>query len=255
MSLHAALILMSPDITSEPKVMFRKGESSLKITLVPSAASTASPKPINNTQKNVLKVEDKKLKGPMPLQKPEPVTVTKPVNKREKHVLRMEEKTLDSPKPVKNPKIPIEKQVKVEDDIVRKTKETAYSTQYFKSETKIKDQQRQKQKMTTDNSKEIIADVKAKGVTTGAMVENVFKPSYPSRCKRQGHEGSTLLEVTILSNGKRGNIEIIQSAGCESLDKAAINALKKAKYIPAKRIGVPFTAKKKIVFNFKLEDS
>jgi protein TonB len=86
------------------------------------------------------------------------------------------------------------------------------------------------------------------------VVTNVFKPSYPSRCKRQGHEGTTVLEVTILSKGKCGNIEIIKSAGCESLDKAAIKALKRAKYIPAKRLGVPFTTTKKIAFNFKLED-
>ncbi len=60
--------------------------------------------------------------------------------------------------------------------------------------------------------------------------------------------------MTILSNGKRGNIDIIKSAGCESLDKVAIKALKGAKYIPVKRLGVSFTAKKKIAFNFKLED-
>lgn len=252
MSLHAALFLMSPHITSEPEVIFRKGESSLKIKLVPSEASTSSPKPIHNSQK---KMEEKPLKEPTPLQKPEPVAVTKPVNEREKCVSRKEEKTIDNPQPVEKPENSIEEQVKIEDDIVQKPKEIAYNTQYFKPESKIKDQQRKKQKMTTDNSKEIIADVKAKGVTTGAMVKNVFKPSYPSRCKREGHEGSTLLEVTILSNGKRGKIEIIKSAGCKSLDKAAIKALKKAKYIPAKRIGVPFTAKKKLVFHFKLQDS
>jgi len=222
LSLHAAVVMMMPEVTSEPKVIFRKGESSLKMNLVPSVASTASIKSIN-TQKNIQKVEEKKI---------------------------------DNPQPVKKPQIIEKGQIKVEEKIVQETKEITYSAEYFKTQNEIKTKQPQIQKnnTATQNSKEIIADVKVKGVTMGAMVKNVFKPSYPSSCKRLGHEGATVLKVTILSKGKCDSIEIIKSAGCESLDKAAIKALKKAKYIPAKRLGVPFTTTKKIAFNFKLED-
>ncbi|MBT6049746.1 MAG: energy transducer TonB [Candidatus Scalindua sp.] len=222
LSLHAAVVMMMPEVTSEPKVIFRKGESSLKMNLVPSVASTASIKSIN-TQKNVQKVEEKKI---------------------------------DNPQPVKKPQIIEKGQIKVEEKIVQETKEITYSAEYFKTQNEIKTKQPQIQKnnTATQDSKEIIADVKVKGVTMGAMVKNVFKPSYPSSCKRLGHEGATVLKVTILSKGKCGSIEIIKSAGCESLDKAAIKALKKAKYIPAKRLGIPFTTTKKLAFNFKLED-
>jgi protein TonB len=222
LSLHAAVVMMMPEVTSEPKVIFRKGESSLKMNLVPSVASTASIKSIN-TQKNIQKVEEKKI---------------------------------DNPQPVKKPQIIEKGQIKVEEKIVQETKEITYSAEYFKTQNEIKTKQPQIQKnnTATQNSKEIIADVKVKGVTMGAMVKNVFKPSYPSSCKRLGHEGATVLKVTILSKGKCGSIEIIKSAGCESLDKAAIKALKKAKYIPAKRLGIPFTTTKKLAFNFKLED-
>jgi len=222
LSLHAAVVMMMPEVTSEPKVIFRKGESSLKMNLVPSVASTASIKSIN-TQKNVQKVEEKKN---------------------------------DNPQPVKKPQIIEKGQIKVEEKIVQETKEITYSAEYFKTQNEIKTKQPQIQKnnTATQDSKEIIADVKVKGVTMGAMVKNVFKPSYPSSCKRLGHEGATVLKVTILSKGKCGSIEIIKSAGCESLDKAAIKALKKAKYIPAKRLGIPFTTTKKLAFNFKLED-
>ena len=224
LSLHAAVVMMMPEVTSEPKVIFRKGESSLKMNLVPSVASTASIKSIN-TQKNVQKVEEKKN---------------------------------DNPQPVKKPQIIEKEQVKVEEEVKKENeeKEITYGAEYFKTQKEINTKQPQKQKSNTatQNSKEIIADVKVKGVTMGAMVKNVFKPSYPSSCKRLGHEGATVLKVTILSKGKCGSIEIIKSAGCESLDKAAIKALKKAKYIPAKRLGVPFTTTKKLAFNFKLED-
>ena len=224
LSLHAAVVMMMPEVTSEPKVIFRKGESSLKMNLVPSVASTASIKSIN-TQKNVQKVEEKKI---------------------------------DNPQPVKKPQIIEKEQVKVEEEVKKENeeKEITYGAEYFKTQKEINTKQPQKQKnnTATQNSKEIIADVKVKGVTMGAMVKNVFKPSYPSSCKRLGHEGATVLKVTILSKGKCGSIEIIKSAGCESLDKAAIKALKKAKYIPAKRLGIPFTTTKKLAFNFKLED-
>jgi TonB family protein len=224
LSLHAALIVISPNVTSEPKVIFRKGESSLKMNLIPSVASTASIKSIN-TQKNVQKVEEKKN---------------------------------DNPQPVKKPQIIEKEQVKVEEEVKKENeeKEITYGAEYFKTQKEINTKQPQKQKnnTATQNSKEIIADIKVKGVTMGAMVKNVYKPSYPFSCKRLGHEGATVLKVTILSKGKCGSIEIIKSAGCESLDKAAIKALKKAKYIPAKRLGVPFTTTKKIAFNFKLED-
>ena len=231
LSLHAALIVISPNVTSEPKVIFRKGESSLKMNLIPSVASTASIKSFDNIKEEVQEVEEKKI---------------------------------ENPEPVKKTEIPKKEQIKVEEKIVQKiikkveqkNQEITYSAEYFKTPKKINTNQPQikKNNTATQDSKEIIADVKVKGVTTGAMVANVFKPSYPSSCKRQGHEGTTVLEITILSKGKCGNIEIIKSAGCESLDKAAIKALKRAKYISAKRLGVSFTTTKKIAFNFRLED-
>ena len=173
------------------------------------------------------------------------------------NIQKVEEKKIENHEPVRKQEMPEKEQLKAEKRVEQIKQETKHSTEDYrtqKEEINIKKPQIQQRKVASLDSKEIIADVKAKGVTTGAMVKNVFKPSYPSSCKRQGHEGTTVLEVTILSKGKRGNIDIIKSAGCESLDKAAIKALKNAKYIPAKRLGVSFTTTKKIAFNFKLED-
>ena len=222
LALHAALI-MAPTVTSEPEVIFKKGESSLKMHLIPSIASSASIKSVDDIQEDVRKVEEKPIDNPEPLQKPE---------------------------------TPKEEQVKVEKYVEQEMEEPTYSTEYFKTqkEVNIKQSQIQKRNTSAIDSKEIIADVKVKGITTGARIKNVFKPFYPSSCKRQGHEGVTVLEVTIFSKGKCGNIKIMRSAGCESLDKAAIKALKKANFVPAMRLGVPFTVTKKIAFNFKLED-
>lgn len=221
-ALHAVLI-MPLTVTSEPEVIFKKGESSLKMHLIPSVASTASIKSIDNIQKDVRKVE---------------------------------EQPIDNSEPLKKTETPVEKQVKVENKVVQQEKEITYNTEYFKTQKEVNDKQPQVQKedRTAIDSKEVIADVKEKGVTTGASIKNVIKPRYPSTCKRRGHEGATVLEVTILSNGKCSNINTIRSAGCKSLDKAAIKALKKADFIPAMRLGLPITTTKKIAFNFKLED-
>ncbi|MFQ5686326.1 MAG: TonB family protein [Candidatus Scalindua sp.] len=217
------VIIMPLTVTSEPEVIFKKGESSLKMHLVPSVASSASRKSINDKQEDVRKIE---------------------------------EKPIDNPEPLQEPEIPNQEQVKAEKHMEQKMEEPTYSTEYFKTQKEVNNRQPQIQKRNTTaiDSKEVISDIKEKGVITGASIKNVFKPFYPSSCKRRGHEGATVLEITILSKGKCGNIKIIRSAGCESLDKAAIKALKKADFIPARRLGAPFTTTKKIVFNFKLED-
>ena len=68
LSLHTVLVMMSPNVISEPEVIFKKGESSLKMHLVPSVASTASAKSIDDIRKDVHKVEEKKIDNPdMPL--------------------------------------------------------------------------------------------------------------------------------------------------------------------------------------------
>ena len=220
--LHIVLI-MPLTVTSEPEVIFKKGESSLKMHLIPSVASIASTKSIDNIQENVHKVEEKPIDNPEPLQKPE---------------------------------TPKEEQVTAEKYVEQIMEEPTYSTEYFKTQKKVRNKkpQVQKEDTTAIDSKEVIADIKEKGVATGASIKNVIKPRYPSSCKQRVHEGITVLEVTILSSGKCDNINIIRSAGCESLDKAAIKALKKSDFTPAMRLGIPVTTTKKIAFNFKLED-
>ncbi len=226
LALHIVLI-MPLTVTSEPEVIFKKGESSLKMHLVPSVASTASTKAIDDIQEEVHKEEERKS---------------------------------DNPEPVKKPEIPKKEQIKVEEKIVQKVEqedqEISYSAEYFKTRKEVSNKKPQVQKgdTTAMESKEIIADIKEKGVTTGASLKNVIKPRYPSSCKQRVHEGTTVLEVTILSSGKCNNINIIRSAGCGSLDKAAIKALKKSNFTPAMRLGLPITTTKKIAFSFKLED-
>lgn len=225
LSLHAALV-MAPTVTSEPEVIFKKGESSLKMHLIPSAASVASTKSINDIQKDVNQAEEQTIEDHKPLRKPE-------ITKKEFTQNQGENPSFSSHFEQK------------EKGLAATSKKVLFDNEQL---------QNQQTDISTINSKEIIADVKEKGVVMGAVIKDVFKPFYPSSCKRRGHEGTTVLEVTILSNGTCGNVNIINTAGCKSLDNAALQALKKADFIPAMRLGAPFTTTKKIAFNFKLED-
>lgn len=102
-------------------------------------------------------------------------------------------------------------------------------------------------------STEIIADLMEKGITALA-VTGVEKPEYPLSCRRKGHEGVAILESTIDKDGKCIDINVVKTAGCSELDESAMNALKKARYTPAKSFGVNIRSTKRIAFRFTIKD-
>ncbi|MGL4315573.1 MAG: energy transducer TonB [Pseudomonas sp.] len=60
-------------------------------------------------------------------------------------------------------------------------------------------------------------------------------PEYPSLAQRRGWEGTVLLRVHVLANGKPSDIQIQKSSGREALDEAAVRAVKRWSFVPAKR--------------------
>jgi len=60
------------------------------------------------------------------------------------------------------------------------------------------------------------------------------KPSYPESARTAGAQGTTLLKVHILENGKVGEVQIEQSAGHPDLDTAAADAVRKWLFEPAR---------------------
>lgn len=61
------------------------------------------------------------------------------------------------------------------------------------------------------------------------------KPRYPESARRAGVQGITTLRVRVLENGRVGEVLIEQSAGFRDLDLAAVDAVKKWLFEPAKR--------------------
>ncbi|MCT5689435.1 energy transducer TonB, partial [Pseudomonas aeruginosa] len=55
------------------------------------------------------------------------------------------------------------------------------------------------------------------------------------RCFTAGWEGTVLLRVHVLASGSPSEIQVQKSSGREALDQAAVKAVKRWSFVPAKR--------------------
>ena len=65
------------------------------------------------------------------------------------------------------------------------------------------------------------------------------KPVYPPMSKRLGEQGRVLVRVLIGTDGSARQAELRQSSGYQRLDQAAVETVRKWRYVPGKRNGVP----------------
>lgn len=67
-------------------------------------------------------------------------------------------------------------------------------------------------------------------------------PDYPPLSRRVGEEGRVMLRVLVTKEGDAERVEIESGSGSSRLDKAALEAVKKWRFIPAKRNNQPISA-------------
>lgn len=60
------------------------------------------------------------------------------------------------------------------------------------------------------------------------------EPNYPEQARRAGIEGTVVLKIEILANGRVGEVTIHRSSGSELLDQAAAAAVQRWRFVPAK---------------------
>ena len=77
-------------------------------------------------------------------------------------------------------------------------------------------------------------------------------PEYPQMAQRRGWEGTVLLRVEVLPSGKPGQIQIQKSSGRDALDTAALAAVKRWSFVPAKQGDVAQTGWVSVPIDFKL---
>lgn len=60
-------------------------------------------------------------------------------------------------------------------------------------------------------------------------------PVYPMMSRRLREQGTVLIELTVLADGKATEVTLKKSSGYRRLDEAALEAVKRWKFVPAKR--------------------
>lgn len=79
-------------------------------------------------------------------------------------------------------------------------------------------------------------------------------PDYPSMSRRAKEQGRVLLKVIVSTKGDAEDVQLETSSGFSRLDDAAIQAVKKWQFIPAKRNNQPIRAGVLVPVKFSLEN-
>ena len=80
-----------------------------------------------------------------------------------------------------------------------------------------------------------------------------IKPEYPKGARQRGEEGNVTLELDVSANGLVDGVRIVASCGFAELEQAAVQAVKRARFTPARRgsANVPSTARLTLTFRLK----
>lgn len=80
-------------------------------------------------------------------------------------------------------------------------------------------------------------------------------PSYPPSSKRLRETGMVMLRVLVNPLGRPDSVEVERSSGYSRLDRAALDAVRKWKFVPAKQGDQPISAWVLVPLNFELKTS
>jgi protein TonB len=78
-------------------------------------------------------------------------------------------------------------------------------------------------------------------------------PRYPEAARRSGIEGTVLVRAQVLADGTVGTAEVRRSAGHDALDRAALDTIRRASFVPAERGGRPVTVWVEVPVQFRLD--
>ena len=64
-------------------------------------------------------------------------------------------------------------------------------------------------------------------------------PPYPPMSQKLGEEGTVILRVFVEADGRAGQVNLHKSSGFDRLDRSALESVKRWRFVPGKRGGVP----------------
>ncbi|MBB1075871.1 energy transducer TonB [Rhodoferax sp. 4810] len=77
-------------------------------------------------------------------------------------------------------------------------------------------------------------------------------PIYPTSARQQGVEGTVQLRVLVNASGQASVVQVARSAGANALDQAAVQAVRRWRFQPARRNGAAISAWVQVPIRFKL---
>lgn len=80
-------------------------------------------------------------------------------------------------------------------------------------------------------------------------------PVYPSQARDWGHQGVVRLKVRVLKTGRVSDVSVMASSGYHALDRAALDAVKRWQFIPARTPTDTIDSWVTIPIRFKLHSS
>lgn len=80
-------------------------------------------------------------------------------------------------------------------------------------------------------------------------------PEYPELAAERGWEGTVILNVHVLGNGKPSSVEVKTSSGRNVLDSAAVQTVRRWSFVPAKQGDTPIDSWVEVPIDFKLSNS
>ncbi|MCL1633548.1 energy transducer TonB [Luteimonas sp. SX5] len=78
------------------------------------------------------------------------------------------------------------------------------------------------------------------------------QPDYPRDAQRRGQSGRVLLRVDVAADGSVANVDFVQRSGTPELDRAAMNAVRKWRFNPARRDGKAVASSVNVPIDFVL---
>ena len=75
-----------------------------------------------------------------------------------------------------------------------------------------------------------------KSVSAPRILSKV-EPDYPDDARQEGVAGTVGVKIEVLENGRTGEVRIVRSSGRSSLDEAALQAVRRWRFVPAEEDG------------------
>ena len=262
-AIHAGLFWPT-GVTREARVAVRQGATAMAVRIVPSAASRAGRSATVAEQRPPTQVRPEAPTPPSRVEpRPQPpaprevVEASRPeVRPRAEVVARREAVALASPMSVQPPETqaPSLDAVSHPDVPQPRVVEPPKATPVAAA-TPQPARQVEGEGENQVNAEQVDGDLGEEGASATAAVIGTCKPRYPLYSRVHGEEGTVVVSVEVLPDGRCGRLEIMKSSGYGRLDRAALEALRDAEFTPAMAAGRPVASTWQQTITFRLKDA